>query len=190
MNRSEEPVVRRELLLAAISDTEGTIRATDTKASIALILHGFVFSGVLGALEHLGSDFDKASGCFRTLIISLTSLAAIAFLASLVQLLRCVVPAPERVIPKAPVRGVFYVEGRADAWTGTISNLPTFSALRQRIDVMDDGDIDAELTGELLKISAIRARKIALARSGLWLLGAEVAIAVAMLVCLGIDQLH
>ena len=46
---------------ASVTDTEGTIRATDIKASIALVLHGLLFSGVLSVTKDLGGrpEFER-----------------------------------------------------------------------------------------------------------------------------------
>ena len=188
--RNRPPALRRPFLLAAFEDTEGTIRATDNKASIALIVHGFIFTGLVGILSRLGADFEQSAPCFRVLIIVLVALTAVAFLGSITQLLRCVKPAPRKAIPRAPTRGVFHLEGEAGAFSGTATTMLSLDALKQRIDGMDEAAIDVELTAELLKVSAIRARKVALAGSGLVLLGIEVVLALALLASLAIHHLY
>jgi hypothetical protein len=55
--------------------------------------------------------------------------------------------------------------------------------------VQTDAEVDVELLAELFKVSAIRARKIALASSGFELLGAEVTLALVLLASLGIHYL-
>src|SRR3954451_10852076 len=90
---------RDSLVLAAIQDTEGTIRATDTKASIALVVHGFIFAGVLGVVSRLGKSFEQASCSFRAVAIALVSIPTIAFIVSVFQILPCVRPSPASLIP-------------------------------------------------------------------------------------------
>lgn len=190
MRKNQPPALQRQpFLMAAFEDTEGTIRATDNKASIALIIHGFIFASLVGVLSRLGANFEQASPCFRALVIVLTSLMAIVFLGSITQLLRCVRPSPISGMSDTPPRGIFYLSATTNRWTGTSSGMMNFNELRDRVDALTDVDIDAELTAELLKVSAIRARKVALARSGFELLGAEVALAVALLGSLAIHQL-
>lgn len=144
---------------------------------------------MLATLGNLGADFDEAGSCFRASVIVLVVLAAVTFIGSVTQLLRCVIPAPAKAIPDIPLRSVFYLGGNADARTGIATNLPSYEALNERIDGMTPADIKSELASELLKVSAIRARKVAFAGSGLKLLGAEVAIALILLSSLAVDQL-
>lgn len=181
-------VARRELLLVAFQDAEGTIRATDTKASVALVVHGFIFAGLLGVLSQLTS-LEGATSCFRALIIALTAGTGLAFLSSVVQLLRCVVPVPRSVIPKTPHPCVSYLEGSAARISAKPFDMPTFEEFRTRVLGLDEARVEDELTAELLKVSAIRIRKVTLARSGFELLGVEVLLALALLAALAIDRL-
>ncbi|HEX9966348.1 MAG TPA: hypothetical protein VGB06_00230 [Solirubrobacterales bacterium] len=180
---------RRELLLAAFADTEATIRATDTKASIALVVHGFVFSGVLGVLSRLGPWFGQASCSFRTLVIALSAVASLVFIASVTQLLRCVMPAPQRAIPQVPSKNVLYLRGKAGAIKATASGGFTFDQFKARLSAITPTEICDEFAGELMKISAIRARKVALARNGLGLLGMEIGLSTLLLGALAAHQL-
>jgi hypothetical protein len=179
---------RRELLLAAFQDAEGTIRATDTKASIGLVVHGFLFAGLLGVLSQL-SWFADAESCFRALIIALTTGTGLVFFTSVVQLLRCVVPAPRSVIPPTPQPCVFFLEGDASPISARPDNMPDLSEVRRRVLQLDEGGVEDELAAELLKVSAIRIRKVALAQSGFELLGLEILLSLALLAVLAIDRL-
>lgn len=180
---------RDSLVLAAIEDTEGTIRATDTKASIALVVHGFIFAGVLGVVSRLGESFEQASCSFRAVVIALVSITAMTFLVSVLQILRCVRPAPASVIPDVPSHDVFYISQTAGAICGTPRQVSTFAKTKAKLGEMRASDISDELVAELVKVSAIRSRKVALASSGLALLGTEVGLAVMLLAVLAVHQL-
>jgi hypothetical protein len=179
----------RSFLLAAFEDTEATIRATDTKASIALVVHGFIFAAMVGVLSNLGDSFLDAGTCFRVLVIVLTGLTLLLFLGSTTQLLRCVMPAPGSTVPELPVFGLFYLSTRASPISGAVKQIPAFSPLKDQIANLTEAEINTELTAELYKVSAIRARKTALARLGFALLGIEVGMSLALLVSLGIYYL-
>jgi hypothetical protein len=192
MNDSPNPTPgsRRAFLIAAFEDTEATIRATDTKASIALVVHGFIFAGLVGVLSRLGTGFEDACTSFRALIIILTGLTGLVFLGSIIQLLRCVMPTPARAVPDPPAHDVFYLGATASKWTGTSTAISfSFDELKDRVFALTDAEVDVELLAELFKVSAIRARKVALASSGFELLGAEVTLALALLASLGIHYL-
>jgi hypothetical protein len=183
------PSARRAFLLAAFEDTEATIRATDTKASIALVVHGFVFAGLVGVLSRLGTGFEDACTDFRALIIILAASTGLIFLGSIIQLLRCVMPTPARMVPDPPIHGVFYLGVTASKWTGAGVKMSGFDEFKDRAFSLTDEEIDSELLAELFKVSAIRARKVALASSGLELLGVEVSLAFALLASLAIHYL-
>ncbi|HMF87856.1 MAG TPA: hypothetical protein VK575_07230, partial [Gemmatimonadaceae bacterium] len=170
-------------------DTEATIRATDTKASIALVVHGFIFVGLVGVLSRLGTGFEDACTSFRALIIILAALTGLVFLGSIIQLLRCVMPTPVRAVPDPPAHDVFYLGAAASKWTGISTPSSSFDELKDRVFALTDAEVDVELLAELFKVSAIRARKIALASSGFELLGAEVTLALFLLASLGIHYL-
>lgn len=180
---------RRAFLLAAFEDTEATIRATDAKASIALVVHGFVFAGMIAVLSRLGTGFEDAPECFRALVIVLTALTGIVFLGSISQLLRCVMPTPASAVPTPPTLDIFHLDATFDKWMGTSRRMPSFDVIKERVAGLTDAEMMAELTAELLKVSAIRARKVALASSGFELLGVEVAFALSLLTSLAIYYL-
>jgi hypothetical protein len=179
---------RRELLLSAFQDAEGTIRATDTKASIGLVVNGFLFAGLLGVLSQL-AWFEDADGCFRSVTIALSAGTGVIFFTSVVQLLRCVIPAPRSVLPHTPQPCVFFLEGSASRIGARPANMPDLNEVRGRILQLDEAGIEDELAAELLKVSAIRIRKVALAQSGFELLGLEVLSSLILLAALAINRL-
>jgi hypothetical protein len=179
----------RQLLLVAFGDAESTIRATDTKASIALVVHGFIFAGVLGVLSRIGPWFSEASCSFRVSVIGLVALMAASFIASVTQLLRCVAPAPSASIPDVRLKGVFYLPGRAGAIKGVASETLSLGDFKAKVEEMSEPDILEELMGELIKVSAIRSRKVSLAKNGFMLLGVEIGLSVALLCAIGVHQL-
>lgn len=186
---SDQTDATRQLLLAAFGDAESTIRATDTKASIALVVHGFIFAGVLGVLSRIGPWFSEASCSFRALVIALVALMAVSFITSVTQLLRCVAPAPSAAVPDVPLKEVFYLPGRAGAIKGAATETLSLGDFKANIEEMSESDILEELMGELIKVSAIRSRKVSLAKFGFMLLGAEIGLSVALLCAIGIHQL-
>ena len=153
------------------------------------MVHGFIFTGLVGVLSRLTPSLYEHPCFTRTSLVVLTGLTAIAFLASIIQLLRCVRPASSVVLPDLESQGAFYLPGSASAVTGRVSGLPSAEKLQTSMETMTTFDIDRELIGELLKVSAIRARKMSLAGGGLTLLGLEVVLATALLVLLGLSRL-
>lgn len=183
----EDYGARRTMLLAAIADTEGTIHASDTKASIALVIHGLILSGVLSLAGSLGADFE---GFYRALVIVLLAAIVVVFVTSVFQLLRSVTPTPARVF--SGIEGghnVFFVEARADPITGNIRGVPSVSDVHRALVCLDEGELEEDLVVELMRVSAVRARKVALVGSGLRLLGIEIALAVAFAVSIGLHSL-
>jgi hypothetical protein len=177
-----------DFMLAAVIDTEGTIRATDTKASIALILHGLLFGGLIGITERIGPSYDASGGLLQTAVVVLLAVALGTSLSSVLCLLLCVAPAPQSALPDLPAfaRGLFFASVRA---TGLISPRVSSvdSAYFAKVKSMDEDARLRQLTGEVLTLCAIRARKTTLIRRGLILLGIEF---VASLVYLAVIGAH
>ena len=174
MTSEDITAVRRGLLEASVTDTEGTIRATDIKASIALVLHGLLFSGVLSVTKDLGDRYSEAGSLQKALVVGCLAIAALAFASSVVQLLRCVAPAPAHAIPHTQGRssGIFFITSRR---TGRFSwQMPSVEELEARLHGMDLAAIEREWLSEALKVAAIRERKTRLIKSGLGLLAGEV----------------
>ena len=181
MDDEELARLRRDTLTTAFTDAEGTIRATDTKASIALILHGLLFGGLVSVTKDLGRSYSGQDAVFKVAAAALLILTAFAFLCSVIQLLRCVVPAPSWVVPRMTNlrRGVFYITDQRVAWNRWA--MPDVDELRSRLLTLDAAGIEDELLGELVAVSAIRQRKIRLVRSGYVMLAAEVILAIGYL---------
>lgn len=181
MDDEELARLRRETLATAFVDAEGTVRATDTKASIALILHGLLFGGLVSVTKDLGASYSKHETLFKISAATLLLLTTFAFLCSVVQLLRCVAPAPSWVVPrmKSLRNGVFYITDERVSWNRW--EMPDVDEIRARLLALDAADIENELLGELIAVSAIRQRKIRLVKSGYLMLAAEVTFAVAYL---------
>jgi hypothetical protein len=175
-----------EFLLAAVGDTEGTIRATDTKASIALVLHGLVFSGLIGATERIGILYATAPSGLQIAVVVLLSVVVASSLSSVLCLLLCVAPAPACAIPDLPPLPAsrFFLPMKA---VGLISPRvrSVDAAYRESVASMDENARLDDLVREVLALSAIRARKITLIRRGLGLLGLEFIASLAYLTLLG-----
>jgi hypothetical protein len=180
------PALRRGLVEGAVTDTEGTIRATDTKASIALVLHGLLFAGLLNVTMDLGRHYSAAGTPHQVATAILLGIVGLAFVGSIVQLLRCIAPAPRKVIPDTHhwSHGVFFV---VDQKVGHEWKMPPISRLNERLQAMTVEHIENEWLAEVVKVSAIRARKTRLIKSGVLLLGIEVVAAVAYLAVIGIS---
>lgn len=174
---SDDEVARRELLYAAISDTEGTIRATDAKASFAFVLHGLLFGTLVGVTAQLGSLYADGTCGLRAALIVLGTLFGMSFLLSVIALVRCVAPAPPAAVPKIKKSaGVFFIMPKTQRWRG-MSRMPSSEEIASRLHNMDSFAIQRELVGEIVKISAIRARKLKLIALGFHLLIAEIVLA-------------
>lgn len=173
-------IQRHEFLLAAIADTEGTIRATDTKASIALVLHGLLLTTLVGVTKELGQAVGGDCALLRVFIV-LAIVLGLSALASILQLLRCIAPAPARAIPVVPggVTGSFFLP--ISIRSGPRGLLKTVEAeeILERLERKSADDLCAELASELIKISAIRQRKLHLLRWGLGVLALELGAAAA-----------
>lgn len=177
-----------EFLLAAVTDTESTIRATDTKASIALVVHGLLFSGLVGVTKDMGKTYDAASGDLRVAVWILLGIVVISFLLSVGCLLICIAPSPRSAIPDISPLGTgnFFIPMRAQGFFSPRVSTADVSAYSEAVAAMDESARQDQLMGEVLKLSAIRERKTTLARRGLFLLAGELAAGLAYLVLLGL----
>lgn len=186
----EDYAARRPMLLAAIADTEATIQASDTKASIALVIHGLMISGVLSLVTELDASFDSGSAAYRALVVVLLATLVVIFSLSVAQLLRCVMPTPARLFSQ--IEGghdVFFIEASAHPWSGRIEGLPEVRKVHGDLVSLDQGELEEDLVVELVKVSAVRARKVALVGNGLRWLSFEIGIGIVFLVVVAIDAL-
>jgi hypothetical protein len=187
MTDKDIATLRRELLEASVTDTEGTIRATDTKASIALVLHGLLFSGVVGVTKDLGDRYSETGSLQKVLVVGCLIIVALAFASSVMQLLRCVAPAPAHAIPHTHgrSRGLFFITARR---TGRFSwHMPSAEELERRLHKTGVDHIEQEWLAEALKVAGIRERKTRLIKSGLALLAVEVLAVVVYLALIGVS---
>lgn len=186
----EDYAARRPMLLAAIADTEATIQASDTKASIALVIHGLMISGVLSLVTELDSSFDSGADLYRVLVVALLALIVVLFVLSVSQLLRCVMPVPARLF--SGIKGghdVFFIEASADPLSGAVQGLPSVATVHGDLVSLDQGELEEDLVVELVKVSAVRARKVALVGNGLRWLALEIGVGVLFLVSVAIDSI-
>ena len=184
---SDETQSINEFLLAAVTDAEGTIRGTDTKASIALVLHGLLFNGLIGVIKDGGNIYHAASCHFQTLVLILLGLVELGFLLSVGCLLACIAPSPRSAIPDISPLGTggFFIPMRAEGRFSPRVRSVDVAAYTQTVRRMDASARQDQLMGEVLKLNAIRERKTTLIRRGLGCLAAELMAAVGYLVVLG-----
>jgi len=183
---------RRAFLVAAIDDTEGTIRATDVKASIALVVHGLLLSALLSVVVRMGQLYASMSCPVQLLVVGSGGLTGVALLPSVLQLLRCVSPTPASAIPATDhlATGNFFVAFKVSTFTGRL--VPHAQSVHSRLEAfvkLDDAALVAELYAELEKVSGIRSRKTQLIRIGILFLTAELVCACAFLAIVGLSAL-
>ncbi len=80
------------VLLASIADLQGSIKANDSKASAALIVHGLLFTGILTILGKTGSTYAHATAAERVVAFALLVAALACFLVSVGYLIRAISP--------------------------------------------------------------------------------------------------
>lgn len=180
--------LRRDLLLAGIEDTQGTIHANDTKCSAALVTHALVFAGLVTVTVNAARLYPKADHALRAIAIVLAALALVAFLTSVICLLVAVMPyRPKDLIArikaeKPPPPGVFFPEGgkfvcllgtQRKAVAGLTSETATF-----------------DLVCESAKLAAIRTHEGDWAARGYRMLILELLLAGAYLTFVGIIALN
>jgi hypothetical protein len=167
-------ISRHEFVLSAIADTEGTIRATDTKASIALVLHGLLLTTLVTVTRELGHAVDGRC-TLESVFVGIAIVIGLCALASVMQLLRCIAPAPASAIPALPGRptGSFFVPiGMHPGPRAKLEQIEA-EAIIEALESKDSVTLGVELAAELVKTSAIRQRKLHLIRWGLGLLAFE-----------------
>lgn len=185
----EDYSARRTMLLAAIADTEGTIQGTDTKASIALVIHGLVLSAILGVAGGL-SGFDDSAFLYRAWIVLLLAVIVAVFLFSVAQLLRCVMPTPAKVF--SGIEGghdVFFISAKVNPRTGRMEGIPSPKDIHSTLVTLDQGELEEDLVVELTVVSTVRARKVALVGDGLKWLALEIALSTVFVVSVGLHAL-
>lgn len=177
-----------DFLLAAVTDAEGTIRATDAKAAVALVVHGLIFSALVGVTQKIGDVYQAASCGFRAAVVVLVAVTTIALLVSVLWMLLCVAPTPRSGVPDTEAStGHFFVPLQTRGWLSPeVTAYP--AGFQDAVASMSEAERRDQLTGELLKLSAIRARKTVLIRRGLVALAVEFGAGLAYLALLALHQ--
>lgn len=180
---------RRQLLLAAIGDIQGSIHANDSKSAAVLIVHGLLFTGVMTVTSRLGPLFRHASVFVRVAISVELGFAVIFFLTSVLALLWAVVPhRPHRAFidrnlnrdPNPP--DFFYPEPRS-------LRDPSKSETRVLLDQINrltNPSAEAGLAYEVVKVQNIQQQEAIFAKWGVWLLLPESLAVTMYLLTIGI----
>lgn len=170
-----------DLQAASIADVQASISANDSKASAALIVHGLLFTGLIGLITHLGKIYDDASLAQRILALSLLGLALGAFVLSIYFILRA-------LVPYRPSKGIMQeLEGRYLEVFFPLDLLGArrpYDTLLGRLHGMDQQSITAELAAERLKLADILRHESVQTQRGYRLLLAEIVFVALFLVVL------
>lgn len=176
--------LQREILLAGISDTQGTIHANDAKCSAALITHGLVLAGTVAVSGAAAKLYPDAPGGLRVVALVLAGLALLSFLTSVLCLLRAVRPfhpielAGHMNQSHRPPGVFFAADQRAPVGQEMASQMTRVHALTAQAALVD-------LTAESLKLAAIRSHESGWAKRGFAWLMVEVTVVVVYLVLVG-----
>jgi len=169
--------IRERVLLAAIQDIQGSIRANDGKHSAALILHGLLFAGTTNVAVQL--DESTYRGAHLAIGGIALAIAAFAFAVSLACLLRAVAPhRPSRdlivrMVSGARPPGVFFPDlGRLDRLARS-QGRDELTLYRCELEGLDEQSVTLELGFEVLKVQEILEHDRRWARRGFMALGVE-----------------
>lgn len=181
---------RRAFLIMSVTHNQDAIRGTDTKASVALVLHGIIFSGVITATKDFNPHFHHSGSVLRYAFIVLLATGGLLSALSVLAMVLVVSPSPPGTIPREELRSHGYYFPQLKGTLGirgvaVHAARGTFREHIARLEGLTSSDINAELAVELLRISALRTRKTKLASVGFRLLAAEVVIIVVYLALLG-----
>jgi hypothetical protein len=92
---------KAKLLGSALADIQGSVRANDSKANTALVVHGLLFAGTTTVITRLGPIYPQASDFERWLGRGLLAVAILSFLTSVSFLLRANSPRIEPALLEA-----------------------------------------------------------------------------------------
>lgn len=163
--------MRREFLLAAIQDTQGSIHANDAKSSGGLIVHGLLFTGLVGITANIGGVYADAADCARGVGAALLLLTAGCFLMSVWQMIAGLRPCTAKVaedLPKSsffllpydladrklPPGGLWIPHSRANLKSTGRTQLD--NARERLLALQCDRHIVDEYAAELIKLSEVR----------------------------------
>jgi hypothetical protein len=171
---------RRELLVNAIADIQGSIHANDSKSSAGLVVHGLLVTGVVALSTRLGDVYSEATGGVRGLLIGLLAFALLVFVYSVGSLLMAVNPYyPTDVAKRLPsdpaYAKVFFPDITALKDTARAGGDREATQLGRLLDELASPDaLEKQLTGELLKVADIRDHEARWAQRGFRGLALEV----------------
>lgn len=176
--------VQREILLAGIADTQGSIHANDAKCSAALITHGLLFAAMVGIVGASSGLYPDAPAGLRVIALSVAGLVLACFLISTLCLLRAVRPyAPlalsRRIAAAHAPAGVFFPIIDRDKTGAEVS------AQMTRLAELDDARATLDLVCETVKLAAIRRHEADWARRGYTFLMMELVLVVLFISLVG-----
>ena len=167
-----------DLLLASIQDVQTSISANDSKASAALIVHGLIFTGLLGLLSTLGDVYQRADSLQRVLAIGLLAGALVAFLVSIYFILRALLPYRPVKVEAAlgdECRGVFFP-------LRFLQHANPYAPFAEVLGQLERSGITGELACERLKLADILRYESGNTRRGYEFLRIEIGCAAAFLI--------
>jgi hypothetical protein len=181
--------LRTKFLFAAIDDINGSIKANDAKASVALIVHGLLFTAVLTVTTKIGSTFQDASALPKALMIVFLSVALGAFLVSVVFLMLGARPRrPTHLVKdlKGHYLEAFFpvprdLRGTARDETGAVQ----LDEQKKRVMELNRDNVINELSAEVVKLANILDYARQTTQWGYVALAVEIASVSAFLVVVG-----
>lgn len=177
--------LHERVLLAAIQDIQGSIRANDGKHSAALITHGLLFAGTTNVVIQVDeATYEHAPLVLKIVGLLSAGVALLAFAWSLTCLLRAIAPhrpdpdLMQRMVDGSHPPGVFFPDLERLSAAADGDELATF--LRD-LEALDDSSAARELGFELIKVQDILNHDRRWAREGFKVLKVEIAAAVVLL---------
>lgn len=172
--------LRRDFLMASINDGQAFVRATDTKAYVALVTQGLIVGGIINLARLVPNVWDDVAAWVQVALATELALVVVFFLASVVHLLMTVAPAPPRRLglPDDARSQIFHL----------VDTMP-FDRFRERTLALDGPDVQEQLTAVAFVVAAIHRRKTRWVSRGYRLLIIEVTVAAVFMVTLGASAL-
>jgi hypothetical protein len=215
-----DPDAQQRFLLAAIEHTQSVIVSIESRVPMALILHGFLFAGIVAVTLPIGPLIDHNP--WRALVVSLIIALILSFVISVFFFVVCIAPRsvvpgvndPDELdIPKNIDPNLFFVSTKQPKWcwwhfratvndppagdthqrmwsNKALENIPHYDDFSKAHLSMTNEDVRKALSAELLIVATFRAYKTRAARTGFYFLCAEIGVAVVYLVILGVVYLE
>jgi hypothetical protein len=182
------PEEKARFLLAAISDIQGSVRANDSKAQAALVVHGLLFAGVVSAVTKVGPHlYEQSATGWRVAAWVTLGAAGVAFFISVMYLVTALVPraagarteyAKDNQSWKPPE--VFFPPIAGQHAT----DQPKQSTLWDGVDGLSAAGVVRDLTYELWKVQSVRHYYAMHAKEGFYWLRITVGATAAFLIVL------